>query len=73
MDEELIEAVKLPRRVDLTVMLLPEMAVTWPVKSSTFAKSPLGTPVSGAVSVESTLSWVRSIFMLVFVDTTALL
>ena len=73
MVEELIEAVRLPRMVDLTVMLLLETAVTRPVKSSMFAKSPLGTPVIGAVRTVSTLDWVASMVTLLLVETIALL
>src|ERR1700675_730848 len=40
--DELIVAVRLPRTVDFNVMLVPDLAVTAPVKSSMFATSPLG-------------------------------
>jgi hypothetical protein len=61
--EELTAAVRLPRKLDSTVMLLEEIAVTAPVKSSMFAKSPLGMPDGTVLDAVITPDCVTSIPM----------
>jgi len=62
--DELIVAVRVPRTVDFNVMLVADLAVTAPVKSSMFATSPLGrVPMGGVVVALRTLAWVKSTVM----------
>lgn len=71
--EELIASVSVPRTDDSTVILLDEIAVTSPVKSSKFAKAPLANPAGTVLVAVMTPDCVTSIASAPLLVTTALL
>ena len=71
--DELIAAVRLPRKDDCTVMLLEEIAVTAPVKSSRLAYAPLATPTGTVLDAVITPVCVTSMVTALLTVTTALL